>query len=150
MRDLIRIARLSNQYKNFMTKDTDIKGKYCKFIMFLNHHEGMTQDEIASSMSMDKSNAARQLSDMEKDGFIERRVKPEDKRNLLIFPTKKAKDAYPFVKELLISWDDYVMEDLTEEEKKVYYSIIKKMKDRANSWREHDFSAVSYKEETDI
>ena len=147
MKDLTRLVRLSNRYKKQMTKDTDINWNYCKFIMFIYNHEGMTQDEIAFAMGIDKSNAARQLSSMEESGYIERRVKKDDKRSLEIYPTDKLKLSFPFVKNLLISWDNYVQSDLTEEEIESLKSIIAKMKQRADKWQEHDFKLPPFPEE---
>lgn len=147
MKDLTRLVRLSNQYKKQMTKDTDINWNYCKFIMFIYNHEGMTQDEIAVAMGIDKSNAARQLSSMEESGYIERRVKKDDKRSLEIYPTDKLKLAFPFVKNILRSWDNYVQSDLTEEEVESLKSIIAKMKIRADNWQSHNFQLPPFPKE---
>ena len=140
MRDLMKIARLCDQYKKEAVKGTSLKGAYCKFIMFICNNEGLTQDEIASSMQIDKSSAARQLSSMESDGYIERRIKKEDKRNLLIYPTEKARLAYPFVRSLIREWNEYVLEDLTEDEKELLNALVLKMKERAENWHEHKFT----------
>ncbi len=147
MKDLTRLVRLSNQYKKYMTRDTDIKWNYCKFIMFIYNHAGVTQDETALAMGIDKSNAARQLSSMEQDGYIERRIKKDDKRSLEIYPTDKLKLVFPFVKNLLLCWDNYVQSDLTKEEIESLNTIISKMKKRADCWQDHDFKLMPFPKE---
>ena len=139
MKDLIRIVRFSNQYKNFATKGSDITGKHCKFILFICHNEGLTQEEIAFSMGIDKSNAARRLSELEENGYIKRTVKKEDKRNLEIYPTEKAMRILPYIKNIVTRWNDYITEDLSETEKEQFYSIAQKMQNKAVKWQEHNF-----------
>ena len=140
----MRIARISIQYRNERTKGTDINGTDCKYIMCICNHSGITQDEIASKMSIDKSNVARRLSELEKNGYIIRSPKIEDKRNMEVRPTEKAEKIFPFVKQILNDWDNYITEDLSSEEIEQFLMLLEKIKVKSENWQQHKFQDISF------
>ncbi len=52
--------------------------------------DGITQRELVSKLEIEQATIANTLSRMERDGLIERRKHPEDKRAQLLFLTEKA------------------------------------------------------------
>ena len=68
---------------------------------------------------------------LEEKGYIERRVDENDKRNMLVFPTEKAKEILPKIKLVFREWREYLTEELTEEEKRNMEGILTKLADRA-------------------
>jgi len=53
--------------------------------------EGITQKHLADMMFVEAPTLVSVIDKMEKDGFLTRKSDPEDRRNNLIFLTKKAK-----------------------------------------------------------
>ena len=65
---------------------------------------------------------------------MERRPSPGDKRALHVFPTQKAKDALPQIEDMILRWQCFVAQDLSEEERRCLTSMLAKMKDRSGEW----------------
>lgn len=51
---------------------------------------GLTQAEIAAAVSVEQPTMANTLNRMERDGLVERRPDPDDRRRALIFPSERA------------------------------------------------------------
>lgn len=55
----------------------------------------------------------------------------KDKRVLLVYPTEKAIQLKPKLSEKIRSWNEYVIEGLTDSEKEFLADILLRMRDRA-------------------
>lgn len=55
------------------------------------NEEGLTQRQLLDRIDVEQATIANTLSRMERDGLIERRAHPNDKRAQLIFLTEKAR-----------------------------------------------------------
>ena len=75
-----------------------------------------------------------QITESVKAGFVERREHPDDKRCLQIFPTQKAVDALPAIRETLSFWNSYLLEEFTEEEQAVLLSMMERISARAKAY----------------
>ena len=104
------------------------------FLKSILHHPGITQDQLARRIFINKSNVARQLAILEEDGYVERRQAPDDKRAIQVFPTQKAKDAMPEIIRIFRAWEAFVAQDLSEEERKALVAMLEKMKARSADW----------------
>lgn len=91
---------------------------------------------MAKHICVDKSNVARQLAYLEKEGFVERRQSPSDGRVILVYPTQKAFDVLPEVKRVTAFWNEYITQDLTKEEKESLSGVLEKIVCRARSYFE--------------
>lgn len=105
-------------------------GQYM-FVLCICENSGLTQDALAEEVAMNKSTVARAVSQLEKDGFIERKVNQEDKRIYNVFPTEKGMAIYPLIIAVLDTWNDLITEDLTEEEEKILDALLIKVQKSA-------------------
>ena len=108
------------------------------YILHICKNPGITQDQLAKRIFVDKSNVARQVSFLEEAGFIERRVSPCDRRVMQLFPTSKAEDALPLVRKSFRVWEELVDADLTQQEKDLMIATLEKMKLRVAQWMQED------------
>ena len=60
-------------------------------LMSLWNSDGITQRELVASLEIEQATIANTLSRMERDGLVERRPHPKDKRAQLLFLTEKAR-----------------------------------------------------------
>ena len=96
----------------------------------------MTQEQLAKRVYVNKSNAARQVAVLEEAGFVRRSLSDEDKRAMLVYPTEKAYEAWPQIRQIFRDWEALVAQDLTEEQRQLLIEMLAKMRDKAALWME--------------
>ncbi len=70
----------------------DLIGAQWKIIVILTIKEGITQKHIADMAFVEAPTLVPVIDKMEKEGYVTRQSDPDDRRNNLIFMTKKSKD----------------------------------------------------------
>ncbi len=70
----------------------DLIGAQWKIIVILTIKEGITQKHIADMAFVEAPTLVPIIDKMEKEGYVIRQSDPDDRRNNLIFMTKKSKD----------------------------------------------------------
>ena len=136
MHNITDIARCAAQYRTEELAPLGLKACHASYLAVICRTPGITQDQLARQIFINKSNVARQLVILEEDGFVERRPSPEDKRAIQVFPTQKALDTLPEIRSMLRTWEELVAQDLTAEERELVVGLLRKMKDRAAEWME--------------
>ena len=130
MRKMNVVSRCESIYR--MEKlDEDLTGIYHSYILVICRKPGMTQDWLAKYLCVNKSSVTRHLAILEKKGYIERQVCKEDKREQLVYPTRKMLDIRARVSEITKEWNALISEGITEEEMEVFNNILQKMTDRS-------------------
>ena len=109
----------------------DLPGIFHSYILVICREPGMTQDWLARYLCVNKSNVTRHLARLEKDGYIERKVSLEDKREMLVYPTQKMLDVHPEVVRITREWNALVSEDITPEEMEVFHDILQRLLERS-------------------
>jgi len=69
-----------------------LTGAKWKIIAVLSIKEGITQKHIADMLFVEAPTLVSVIDKMEKEGYVKRESDPNDRRNNLIFMTKKSKD----------------------------------------------------------
>ncbi len=136
MHHITDIARCASLYRQEELAALGLKSCHASYLDAICATPGITQDQLARRIFINKSNVARQLVILEEDGFVERRPSPEDKRAIQVFPTQKARDAMPEIVRIFRVWEAFVAQDLTDQERRLLVSMLEKMKDRSADWME--------------
>jgi DNA-binding MarR family transcriptional regulator len=136
MHHVTDIARCAALYRQEELASLGLKSCHASYLAAICERPGITQDQLARRIFINKSNVARQLVILEEDGFVERKPSPEDKRAIQVFPTEKAKEAMPEIVRIFRCWESFVAQDLSEEERKILVSMLEKMKARSADWME--------------
>ena len=128
-----RINVISRCALNFKSErlEGEISGCHHPFVMCITRNPGMSQDEIAKHICLNKSTVARTLSYLEEHGFVTREADKSDKRVLRVFPTEKMNEALPRVRELAREWNSLISDGLTEQEIETFSSVLEKIEARA-------------------
>lgn len=116
MKELGEVWRCANLYRTEEYESLGIGSYQDSYILHICLHPGIPQDELAQLIYVHKSNVARQLSSLEEKGFITRSPDPQDRRSLLVYPTQKAKDVIPAIREIHRKWNALVLDGFSEEE----------------------------------
>ncbi|MGL4954314.1 MAG: MarR family winged helix-turn-helix transcriptional regulator [Cetobacterium sp.] len=99
------------------------------FLFQLYKKDGVSQDELANTLYIDKGTTARSLKTLEEVGFIKREVSDSDKRVNIVRLTEKGLKLEPEITAVLKEWDRILAHSLSEEEQKTLLTLLKKISD---------------------
>ena len=108
--------RCANYFRSEKLSQIDLNVNQYPYILNICNNPGILQDQLGKLIYVHKSNVARQLKLLEEKGFITKKCDEKDKRNLLVYPTQKALDAYPLIKKINNEWVDLVLNGISEKE----------------------------------
>lgn len=132
--DLFALVRCGSRFRGEETAAFGLKGCHIGYLSRICYQPGISQDQLAQMMFINKSNVARQVAVLEEAGFLTRKPSAVDKRVLELYPTEKTRELLPRLQEIVERWDGILMEGLTEEEIHTVSRILEKMKDNAAAW----------------
>ena len=130
MRKMNVISRCESIYRTRHLEE-DFPGIYHSYILTISRKPGMTQEWLARHLCVNKSSVTRHLVKLEKEGYIERRVCEDDKRELLVYPTEKMLGIREEVVRITKEWNSLLFEGLTEEEMTIFGNIMEKLTDKS-------------------
>ena len=136
IRDMTEISRCGVQYRSDKLTPMGLKSCHSSYLVEICENPGISQDKLARRILINKSNVARQVANLEEDGFIRRVPSEADKRVMELYPTEKTLALLPQLKEILNQWEDCITHDLTEEEIEQITILLNKMKYRAALYME--------------
>ena len=106
-----RIVHLNNEMK-----DLELTAGQVPFLIHLSHKEGITQDDLAVHLHIDKGTVARALKKLEDNGFICREINPQNRRRYLLFLTEKGRQIVPQIYDIDKEWEHSVCSNLSDTE----------------------------------
>lgn len=121
------IALAGRQYQLYLNRrlaPCGLSGSQYLLVLNVCRQPGITQDKLPDILHINKSNVTRALAQLERSGFIRREVNMRDKRTAALFPTPKAREVYPRIREIITGWDAAVTESLTEDEKRILQELL--------------------------
>lgn len=136
MRKINVISRCANVYRADSLSSKKLNPIYHSFALCITRNQGITQDEIAKRLCINKSNVTRSLSALEEQGYISRETDNCDKRILHIYPTEKLLEIMPQIKEIARCWNKYLTDDISEEEIEIFESVLQKITEKAEKYME--------------
>lgn len=84
--------RLNRTNNESIIHKIGISSSQIPFLASIYSQPGISQDEISAEHFIDKAATARNLTKLEKLGFIYRQINPENRRKKQVFLTQKGKD----------------------------------------------------------
>jgi DNA-binding MarR family transcriptional regulator len=98
------------------------------FIAELLHCEGpITQDELSTALVIDKAATARALDQLEKKGFVSRRINPENRRQKLVSVTEKTRHIRNRFYGTLQTTSDIFTKDFSQDEMGIVLKLMNRM-----------------------
>lgn len=131
MRLISRTFRYFSLYRSEQLEKEGLTGIQHHYILRICDTPGITQEQLAEGLSINKSNVARQLAQMERKGFVTRIPSETDRRRLHVYPTTRAEKLYPKIKQIHRYWNERLLEGFSEEERKDLYSKMERIMNRA-------------------
>ena len=134
IRDITEIARCGAQYKADRLAPLGLKGCHASYLMEICAHPGISQDQLAKRICINKSNVARQAATLEEEGFLTRIPSPTDKRIMELHPTEKTLELLPEISTVLKGWEALITDGVTAEELDQLAALVAKMKAHASDY----------------
>ncbi len=93
--------------------------------------DGLTQKQLLERVDIEQATMANTLSRMERDGLVERRPHPSDKRAQLIFLTNKATAMQAEAIEAAMAADTDLLKDFRQFERELLLEYIRRILENA-------------------
>ena len=135
------IGRCASMYRAEQLKDTDLGPIHHSYILAVCNNPGISQDALAKHICINRSNVTRQLTYLEEKGYVERRTSETDRRVLLVYPTDKATESLPRIREMLKVWNEYLTEGFSADELDQLHEMLGRIADRAKAYVENQGGA---------
>ena len=136
MKDMTEITRCGAQYRLDQLSPLGLKGCHASYLMEICAQPGISQDQLAKRICINKSTVARQVAVLEEEGFINRVPSAADKRAVELYATEKAEALMPQIQQILDRWEVCITEDLSTEEALLLEKLLARMKEKAAAYME--------------
>ena len=134
MRQISITYRCAMRFREDELDDTGLAGCQTPYLTALHRNPGISQEELARMLNVNKSSVTRQLATLEEKGYVIRQASSSDKRILLVYPTDKANQLIDRIFACYSSWSSYLTQDFTEEEKETLSRLMARISTRAEDY----------------
>ena len=118
------LYRNQNKFLNNKLKDVDLSSGLYTLLIKSYKNEGISQEELASSLHLNESTITRNLGKLEKKGLI---TKTPEKRKKIISVTDKGAEIAQKIMDYDDGWDETIKKSLTESEYDDFKKLLKKI-----------------------
>ena len=95
-----------NQQKYMKSRFSNLDlGHDVRYIMFIYDNQGCSQDDLVNMFGQSKGNIAKILKKLENEGFIKRKVNPENRRKYMLNITEKGSELVPKYRKISKQWE---------------------------------------------
>ena len=95
-----------NQQKYMKSRFSNLDlGHDVRYIMFIYDNPGCSQDDLVNMFGQSKGNIAKILKKLENEGFIKRKVTPENRRKYMLNITEKGSELVPKYRKISKQWE---------------------------------------------
>ena len=134
MRKINILSRCHAMYRADRLRDEELNSGHYNYVLGIHFNPGISQEQLARHVCLDKCNVTRHLAKLEESGYVERRASETDKRVTLVYPTEKLEQMVPKVREINREWTEYLLEGLSEEEITQFEATLLKIARRAKEY----------------
>ena len=134
MRKINILSRAEGVYRTDNLTTNDLNACHHSYILAISNNPGMTQDELAKHLCVNKSGVTRHLSHLESYGYVTRVPSEKDRRSMLVYPTDKMLNILPQVKAIIHDWDSLISNSLTVKETKLLHGLLDKITQEAEKY----------------
>lgn len=131
------IERCGLQYRDDNFKEFNISGNHHSYLFVISHNPGITQEELAKKMHINKSNITRNITLLIDKGLVIRKTCINDKRAFNLYLTSKAKKLLPALIDKQQFWNNVILKSFNDEQ----------INDLINKLKQIAFNACEYTNE---
>jgi MarR family 2-MHQ and catechol resistance regulon transcriptional repressor len=105
----------------------DISVTQCYALEALVHQGGMTMNDLAARLYLDKSTASRVVDALERKGYVDRSPNPADGRSLLLVPTGAGAELYRTIRGGLLAEEQGLLSGFDPEVRQSMTKLIARL-----------------------
>ena len=139
MKTLNNISRSQAIFRQSEISAVDLMSCHYAYALTISKKAGCSQEEIAQELCVNKSTVTRTLNYLEEKGYICRKEKENDKRQMAVFPTEKLLLVLPEIKDASARWMALLSEGISKEDLLTFNRVLKQMETKAKE--------ITYKQE---
>jgi len=94
--------------------------------------DGVTVGELGERVSLDSSTLTGIIDRMERNGYVERRPNPDDRRSVLVFLTSKAQELGPHILEFADELDINLRQPFSQEEMDTFERVLRALAEESD------------------
>lgn len=132
------VGRCTQMQRGEKLRSHGLCGGQVPYLLHLCRCPGLSQEQIARALYVNKSTAARHIANLEREGYVERRPSPDDRRRMLVYPTETALALLPEIRETVRGWNDYLLEEFSEDEREQLQAMMERVSARARAYIERE------------
>ena len=134
MRKVNILSRAEAVYRSDRLSSSTLSPCHHSYILAITGNPGLTQDELAKHLCVNKSSVTRQISYLEEHGYVSRVSSESDKRSFRLFPTDKMTNVLPEVRNIVLGWNDYLGSALSNDEYDTLHFLLDKIIAKAEKY----------------
>jgi DNA-binding MarR family transcriptional regulator len=125
------ISRFGRVYREENLEPLGLSSHHGLYLREIGLTPGISQEQLAQRLRVNKSNVARQVAAMEEEGYIHRAACGKDKRVLRLHLTEKGEAILPRIHQVLDAWEQLLVRDLTESEQQILEILLLRLRKNA-------------------
>lgn len=125
-----KLLRLNTNFKFLCGHVANSNGyslNYLNLLYYISENEGMTLAGLAESLDMDKGNLSRLLNEQIREGYVEKKMDPQDNRKIHVFITEVGSEKIKELNKICITNLDHLLKILPNEEFTNFISTLDKL-----------------------
>lgn len=141
-REINKIIRNLNLYKNRVTSSSEINGTEFELVRYVSKRESRPMIEVAEYLNVDKALVTRMTKKLKDLGYIEILSDETDKRKKLLKATVKGHEIKDTMYNIEIKYFEYITSVLNNEQKELFLNYINKVYLKSKSFRKSGFKDI--------
>ena len=118
------LGRCGGTFRSARMADSGVGPHDQSYLFHVCRHPGLSQEALGKALCVHKSHVTRHLAHLEKQGYITRTPDPDDRRVLLVHPTKKAEGILPVLREVNAEWRAILSKGFEEAEIAMFEDLL--------------------------
>lgn len=127
------ITRLMNRYYDRRVRVFGITRTQWTLLTYLSRYEGVSQTKLAEYMDLAPMTLTRQIDKLERDGLLDRRQDPQDRRTNLIYLTEKSQPLMDHMHEIAVEAKEAALKHFDEDERERLREYLVRMRENMAS-----------------
>lgn len=112
---------------NRVMKQFGLTGQQMGYLKYISHYPGISQEDLAKQLRIDKGAVAKSVRDMVEKGYVSREQNVQDKRAYCLYPAEKAKQVVRNGVKLGLAFEQKLTEGMTKEEVETFRRLLAKV-----------------------